>query len=67
MPSLDEFNNIGDQIFEDSVIAWRKNPVIKFEIDPQNEKKLFIWRLYALTTLAKEAKMRGAIISWGVE
>ena len=27
-----------DQIFEDYVIAWRRNPVVEFEFDPENEK-----------------------------
>ena len=35
-------NNIWDQIFEDYVIAWRKNPVIEFEFDPKKEKNDYL-------------------------
>ena len=52
MSSLEEINNIWDQIFEDFVIAWRKNSFNEFEFDPKNEK-MIIWGLYALNNSGK--------------
>ena len=65
IPSLDEINNIWDQIFEDFVIAWRKNPFNEFEFDPKNEKNDYLRALCPKQLWQRRRRWEGQLLVGG--